>query len=511
MSEPVHLADLLAALSVATDHAMGQEPEKAIRATVLAIGIADHLGIPTTDAGDVYFATLLKHIGCTATAHEESVLFGPDEAGMRAVAERTDDTDLREMLAFFGAVGRGSGLARVGTIARALTSGNKESRRIFRAVCEVGARMAVRLGLGPGVERALGETTERWDGKGGPRGIAGDDLSLVARIAEPATQAVIFHRLGGIDAVDAMARRRAGGMFDPAVAEALRAVAPEVLPRLDEHDPWEAVLAVEPAPARTIDADGIGRLAQAFADMIDLKSVYTLGHSAGVAELAGGAARRLGLDDPGTIHVAALLHDIGRMSVATGVWEKRGALSMRERELVRLHAYHSERILARSPALANVAAIAGMHHERNDGSGYHRAAPASATPPAARLLAVADAFQAMTQERPHRPGRSPSEAAGVVMAEVEASRFDPECARAVLEVAGTPPAHARDPWPAGLSEREVEVLRLMSSGLTNREIAASLVVSPRTAEHHVQHIYAKIGVSTRAAAAMFAMEHGLLR
>ena len=415
------------------------------------------------------------------------------------------------MLAFLGSVGRGAGLARIGAVARTVTSGTRETERIFRAVCEVGARMAARLGLGETVERALAQTTERWDGKGSPRKLAGDDLSLATRIAEPATQAVIFHRLGGVEAMLTMTERRAGSMFDPAVVDALRAVGPAVLTRLGEVDPWEAVLSAEPAPARTIALEGIGRLAEAFADMVDLKSTYTLGHSTGVAELAAGAAARLGIDRAETIRIAALLHDLGRTTVATGTWERRGPLSTHEWEKVRLHAYHSERILLRSEALAPAAKIAGMHHERHDGSGYHRGASPGELPAGARLVAVADAYQAMTQTRPHRPARSPSEAAETVMDDVRAGRFDPECARAVLDVAGTPPTHARDTWPAGLSEREVEVLRLISRGFSNKDVATTLVISPRTAEHHVQHIYGKIGVSTRAAAAMFAMEHGLIR
>ena len=511
MTEPLRLADMLTALSVATDHAMGQAPEKAIRATVLATEIANHLGVSDADVRDVYLATLLKHLGCTATAHEEAARFGPDELAMRAVAERTDEAELREMLAFLGSVGRGAGLARIGAVARTVTTSSRETERIFRAVCEVGAQMAVRLGLGDAVERALAETTERWDGRGAPRKLAGDDLSLATRIAEPATQAVIFHRLGGVEAMLTMAERRAGGMFDPTVVEALRDVGPAVLTRLDEVDPWEAALAAEPEPVRTIAVEDVGRLAEAFADMVDLKSTYTLGHSAGVAELAAGAAARLGIEGVETIRVAALLHDLGRTTVATGTWERRGPLSMHEWERVRLHAYHSERILVRSKALAPSARIAGMHHERHDGSGYHRGASPGELPAGARLLAVADAYQAMTQARPHRPARSPSEAADIVLDEVRAGRFDPECARAVLDVAGTPPTHARDAWPGGLSEREVEVLRLIGRGLTNKAVAATLVISPRTAEHHVQHIYGKIGVSTRAAAAMFAMEHGLIR
>ncbi|HSL09973.1 MAG TPA: HD domain-containing phosphohydrolase [Actinomycetota bacterium] len=511
MTGSSRLADLLAALSVATDHAMGQEPEKSMRAAVLATSVAGELGLSPSETADVYYATLLKHLGCTATTSEEAASFGPDERSMRAVAERTDDADLREAIAFLGVLGRGAGLGRLAIVGRTLATGSGAVRRIHRAVCEVGARMAARLDLGPGVERSLAEVTERWDGKGGPRKLAGEDLSLVTRIAEPATQAVIFRRLGGDEAMMRMLRRREGGMFDPAVARTVRALAPEVLGRLDDEDPWDAVLAAEPDPVRTVTRPGLRGLADAFADMVDLQSTFTLGHSAGVADLAARAAGHAGIGDPELVRIAGLLHDVGRTAVATGVWEKQGPLTRTEWERVRLHAYHTERILGRSSALTEVAAIAAMHHERQDGSGYHRGARAGAVPAEARLLAVADAFHAMTEERPHRPALTVARAAETVLLEVDAGRFDPECARAVLEVAGSPPRRAREPWPAGLSEREVEVLRLVSRGRSNKEIAAELVISVRTAEHHVQHIYGKIGASTRASAAMFAMEHGLLR
>jgi putative nucleotidyltransferase with HDIG domain len=264
-------------------------------------------------------------------------------------------------------------------------------------------------------------------------------------------------------------------------------------------------------PVREIPADRLETVAEAFADMVDLKTPFTLGHSSGVAKLATAAADRLGLTDARAVRVAALLHDLGRTAVGTGVWEKPGALSTTEWEQVRLHPYHSERILARSAALEPLARIAGMHHERQDGSGYHHGASAAEVPVESRVLAVADAYQAMTQPRVHRAAMTPEAAAEVVSAEVSIGRFDPEIARAILEVSGQRPRTARTAWPAGLSDREVEVLRLVAGGLSNRAIAEQLVISQRTAEHHVQHVYDKIGTSTRAAAAMFAMAHGLLR
>lgn len=225
------------------------------------------------------------------------------------------------------------------------------------------------------------------------------------------------------------------------------------------------------------------------------------------------AARSLGVSNPeiDDLRRAALLHDVGRVAVSNSIWDKRGPLATAEWESVRLHPYHTERILARSSALASLVPIAGMHHERQDGGGYHHGASGPEIPAAARILAAADAYQAMTQGRPHRGARSAEEAADTLSAEASAGGLDAECVRAVVEAAGHTEVRVRAAWPAGLSDREVEVLRLIARGLSNRGIAKRLFISPRTAEHHVQHVYAKIGSSTRASAAVFAMEHDLLR
>jgi HD-GYP domain-containing protein (c-di-GMP phosphodiesterase class II) len=302
-------------------------------------------------------------------------------------------------------------------------------------------------------------------------------------------------------------------VVDPDLAAVFERVGTDTLHRLAEADVWTEVLEAEPRPARRIPRTQLDEVAHAFADMVDLIAPFTLGHSAGVARLIEDAAGLLGIPagDADQLRRAALLHDLGRVAISINVWERPRPLTSTQWEQVRLHPYHSERILARSAVLEPLARLAGMHHERQDGSGYHHGASGAEVPPQARLLAVADTYQAMTQDRPYRAALAPPAAAQELEAATRAGRFDPECARAVIQAAGQRPSRARSPWPQALSDREVEVLRLVARGLSNRQIAATLVISPRTAEHHVQHVYAKIGVSTRAAAAMFAMEHGLLR
>jgi HD-GYP domain-containing protein (c-di-GMP phosphodiesterase class II) len=242
----------------------------------------------------------------------------------------------------------------------------------------------------------------------------------------------------------------------------------------------------------------------------DLTSPYLAGHSAGVAELAATAARRCGIDEEraAMIHRAGLVHDLGRVAVHPRIWQKPGPLSADEWEQVRLHPYHTGRILSRSPFLAALARVAAAHHERLDGSGYHRGSAGAGLPAPARVLAAADAYHAMREPRSHRGPLEPERAAAQLAAEANAGRLDPDAVKAVIEAAGQrAPLLER---PAGLSEREADVVKMLARGLQTKQVAQALGISVKTADRHVQNAYRKIGVSTRAAATLVAMEHGLV-
>jgi HD-GYP domain-containing protein (c-di-GMP phosphodiesterase class II) len=203
----------------------------------------------------------------------------------------------------------------------------------------------------------------------------------------------------------------------------------------------------------------------------------------------------------------ALVHDLGRVAVPARIWEKTDPLTVDDWEQVRLHAYHTERVLAQSPFLARLIAIAGHHHERLDGSGYHRGVGASSLDPLARLLAAADAYHAMTEPRPHRAALSPRDAAEILVEEAGAGRLASEAVAAVLGAAGhRSPSIER---PAALTEREIQVVALLARGLQTKQIAHELGISAKTADFHIQNAYRKMGVSTRAGATLFAMQHGL--
>jgi HD-GYP domain-containing protein (c-di-GMP phosphodiesterase class II) len=308
-----------------------------------------------------------------------------------------------------------------------------------------------------------------------------------------------------------VARQRSGTQFDPEVVECFCDGANELLAPVAEATSWDAVIGAQPGLQRSLSDAELDETLEAIADFADMKSPYTMGHSRAVADLAAEAGRRCELpnEEVQSLRRAALVHDLGRLGVSNSIWDKAGPLTAVERERVRLHPYLTERILSASAALARLGQLAAQDHERLDGSGYPRGLRAAALSPAARILAAADAYAAMVEPRPHRPARSASEAARELHSEVRAGRLDGEAVDAVSGAAGHELTR-RTVRPAGLTSREFEILRLLARGLLNKQIAQQLEIKPKTVGNHIQHIYAKIGVSSRAAAGLFATEHGLL-
>jgi HD-GYP domain-containing protein (c-di-GMP phosphodiesterase class II)/DNA-binding CsgD family transcriptional regulator len=261
----------------------------------------------------------------------------------------------------------------------------------------------------------------------------------------------------------------------------------------------------------TVEPDGLDAVLAAFADFADLKSPWIRGHSRRVASLAEEAGRHAGLDDAACdgLRQAGLVHDLGRVVVANGIWDKPGPLTTSEWEQVRLHPHFTERILARCHSLSSLVQPACSDHKRLDGSGYHRSRTAEALSREDRILAAADVFAALTADRPHRPAYGDDDAARTLEAEA-AGHLDADAVACVLAAAGRRAAPPSPGWPADLTDREVEVLRLIARGGSNREVAQQLFIAPKTVGRHVENLYRKIGVSSRAAAALFAMEHRLL-
>jgi HD-GYP domain-containing protein (c-di-GMP phosphodiesterase class II) len=487
--------------------------EHMIRACLIALRLGEHLGLSETERGVVYYSGLLAWVGCHTDAYEQAKWFG-DDMTLKSDAHYAYDMGkmgpaISFMLKHVGGPERTlAGRARVGVAFMG------EGRRALLALAENHYRatdeLAGRLGLGEEIRESLRQSYERWDGKGA-YGMRGEEIAPASRLINLADVVEVFGRAGGVDAAVAVARERRGTQFDPGLVDAFCERASILLSEVDATPSWEAVIAAEPALAELMSDEELDEALEAVGEFAELKSPWTMGHARGVAELSAQAARDLGFPkgDVALLRQAGFVQDLGRLGVPNTVWDKPGPLSQSELERVRLHPHLSERMLAFSPALAPLGALAVLHQERLDGSGYPRGLSGSAISPAGRLLAAADAYHAMTQMRPYRPALRAEEAALELRGEVKAGRLGGDAVDAVLRAAGHRVRRARE-WPAGLTSREVEVLRLVARGLSNKQIADLLVITPKTAGSHVEHIYRKIDAANRAQASLFAMRHGLM-
>lgn len=503
------LAGILAALSLISDLSRSRPAEEAMNATLVAVMLARAKGLSEHDAAAVYYTTLLRSVGCTATSHEYSALYGDDLAA-RGQGDAIDVRNPREVFPFLWRMSSTqANTSHLRAFATVVGKGRQAASDGARADCEVGARMAGRFGLDPTVQQGILGVFERWDGRGGPNGLAGEQISQAARFAAVAYSFVMFAADVGPRAASGRIQRWAGASLDPSIVGALAGDLDSAASLLDVADTWRSVVDAEPGPHPTVTEAQLDEIALAFADGVDLKSPWLHGHSSGVANLAATAAAALGMppDEIGRVRRAGLFHDIGRAGISTQIWDKPGPLTTAQWEQVRLHPYHTDRILNRCPSLAPLAGLASMHHERLDGSGYFRTAPAGMQDRAARVLAAADAYHALTENRPYRPAFPPDEAAR----QLEAQALDGEAVRAVIEAAGGKASRRSSSRPAGISDRELDVLRLLVRGSSEKDIARRLFISAATVHSHVAHIYEKAAVSTRAGLAMFAMENDLVR
>jgi HD-GYP domain-containing protein (c-di-GMP phosphodiesterase class II)/DNA-binding CsgD family transcriptional regulator len=499
---PIGVAGVVAALSVTSDLTRGHPRGEAMRACLLATELARRAGLDRNRRCDVFYTTLLRFAGCAATSHELAAALGGDDIVVRARGDLTDPTRPAEALRFVGGLGHGLDrlriLGRLPGMPKIVTAG-------ARADCEVGAGLCGRLGLPPAVGRAVLDGFERFDGRGAPDGKAGPEIGEAARFAAVGYAAVMFEAVGGAEVATQTVARWAGRALDPAITAIFADTPGELLALSAPDDLWAAVVDTEPEPRRTFLDDAVlDDALQGFGDAADLKAPCFQGHSGGVARLARLAATAVATADPTLVYRAGLLHDLGRVAVPTGVWERPGPLRAEDWELVRLHPYHSGRILAGSPVLAPLATVVSRHHERVDGSGYPAGVRGSDLEAAACLLAAADTLHALGEPRPHRPALDLPAAAR----ELSSLPLDRDAIRAVLDAADAPPPEL-PALPADLTERELEILRRLAAGRTKRQIAAELTISHSTVHTHTVHIYGKCGVNTRAGLAMFAMRHGL--
>jgi HD-GYP domain-containing protein (c-di-GMP phosphodiesterase class II) len=516
-AQPLRLAELVATLALGQDNAFGQPLDSQLRSCLLAMAMCEDAGLGDELRRTAYWVSLLRYVGCTGHAHEISTVFGDDVAilGQTLVMDAGDPADVGRTMVAAATAGRPAD--EHPAIISALQAGAHDwAVHNFRTGCEVGDMLIARLDLGPEVRAAFGFTYERWNGNGYPTHAKGDQIPLAMRLVHLTHDMEAISRRDSPDAAIAAARDRRDRTYDPELADLFVAHGRRWLEQIDALEPWEAVLAAEPEPRRALSGAALDAALTVAADFIDLKSPFRAGHSRRCAKLAVDAARRQGAtdDDVTSVGRAALLHEFGMTSIPNSILDKAGSLTRAEVDRVRVHPMLTEQMLTRSPAFASIIASAAAHHEKADGSGYHKGLHANATDRAGRLLAAVDIYIGLTSDRSDRPAFTDEAAAAELRDLVGRGVLEPAVVEAVLAAAGHQQTRASAPrakGPGGLSRREVEVLRLAARGLTTREIADQLFISPKTADHHVQHVYTKINVSTRAGAALWAMEHGLVR
>ncbi|MGI8731530.1 MAG: HD domain-containing phosphohydrolase [Solirubrobacteraceae bacterium] len=508
-AEEARAAELVATLCLAADLGSGLPLEHGLHGALVAARIAERLGVDAPTARQTYYAALLNHAGCTTDAHVTPEVFGsPLITNLLPVVNGSRREVAAGLLRALPDPG-GSPPARAWQTARRLPRMATEQRPHLSAMCEVAGMLAGGLGLPDATAGMLALASDRWDGHGPLRRARREEIPLAMRIMHVATDSVLQCMLGGPEHAARLARERAGAAFDPEVAACLADDADELLAVEEGASLWVAVLDAEPGPQHLLRGEEIDQALATVGAFADLVSPYLTGHAAAVAALAGDAAQRCGAAvDAVEVRRAGLVADVGRVTVGSEVWQRPGPLSPADWEEVRLHPYHGERVLSRAPRLAGLARLAGAHHERMDGSGYHRGSTGAALPLGARLLAAADVYAAMREPRPYRPSLTPADAVAQIAAEVDAGRLQADVAAAVVEAAGErPPSMSR---PAGLTEREAQVIALAARGLQTKQIARALGISAKTADNHLQSAYRKAGVSSRAAATLFAMQHGLV-
>ena len=415
------------ALSYALDVTEGEPPGHAVRSCMIGMRLAQHLELGVATRSRLFYALLLKDAGCSANSAKMAALFDADDHVVKRTSKRVDWSG--RLPAFLWSVRmvapRGSLGARLERLL-AIKAEGEVTRALMQARCDRGAEIALMLGLEVDTAEAIRALDEHWDGGGQPRGLRGEEIPLLGRILCLAQTVEIFHAAGGLRAACAVARRRRGRWFDPALVDALEALRGDAafwasLPNGDAST-WEP-------EDRLLTADNarLDRIADAFAGIVDAKSPWTYRHSDRACVIVMSLATELGADAATLrdLRRGALLHDVGKLAISNRILDKPTRLTEAEFALVREHPVVTERILERVPGCEHLAPVASSHHERLDGSGYPRGLPASQLTMPMRLLAVADVYEALTSPRPYRPARSSDDALAIMRTDVPA-RLDGE-------------------------------------------------------------------------------------
>jgi HD-GYP domain-containing protein (c-di-GMP phosphodiesterase class II) len=436
----VRLSEVLAGLSYALDLTEGQREGHAARSCLIGMRLAKAIGLSRTDRSALFYALLMKDLGCSSNAARFAALFAADERGLKHAIKTIDWSRTIEA---FGFVTRNVApgafwLTRVWQTMAVLARGPGAARDVVRTRCERGADIARMLGFADDTVQAIRGLDEHWDGGGYPYSMKGDEIPLLARILGLAQTVEVFHSSFGIQTGYEIAVARRGTWFDPELVDALVSIrhdrdfwtglaSRDPLPRIQKVEPEDRVILAGP--------EQIDRVAEAFAKVIDAKSPWTFKHSNGVADVAVAMGARLGMRESELVELrrAALLHDLGKLGVSSLILDKPGALSAEELVAMRRHPGYTRDILSRVGCFASLVDVAASHHERLDGSGYHRRLKRDRLPMAARVLCVADICDALRASRPYREGLPPERVIEIVGREA-GTALDADCVDAMRHV-----------------------------------------------------------------------------
>ena len=513
-AHPVRRNEVIGVLSLAVDFAIGQPIGYGLRSAVAGMQVARAMGWSGELAAEAYYQGLLQACGCNAETDVLNALFG-DEILLRQDVVRIDRSDPAQMLALVlthvGSGRAGPAPQAFGDAAYRAIMG--AANTVFASHCEAASKLAARLGLSDGVQRNLLQVHERWDGAGTPDGLAGEAIAPAVRLVTVVHHAIRLSGFMPLENVASTIAARSGGAYDPVVVEAVTAQLASINADMTEDEAWASATGAHLATDdRVLDETDLDAAFEVLADFIDLKSPAIVGHSRAVSALLDAAAgvANFSPQDRALARRAGLVHDFGYAAIP-GTQRLARDVSPEGSEQTRLHPYFAERLMCRAPGLAPIGVIISQHHERLDGSGFHRGSRGSDLSVLGRMLAVAEAYQNFVEGRPGREAMTPKQAALQLREEARRGCLDGDAVNAVLEAAGQSGRIKKVPFAQGLTAREIEVLQAVARGGTTKEIGRDLGLSPKTVDNHIQSIYAKLGVKTRGGATLFALEHGLMQ
>ncbi|HST12823.1 MAG TPA: HD domain-containing phosphohydrolase [Terriglobales bacterium] len=444
--ETIRLSDVVSALSAALDLTEGQPMGHAVRSCILGMRIAELMQLPAADCSDLYYALLMKDAGCSSNSARMHQILGSDDLRAKREVKFEDWTkpSLSGLQYLLRNVLPGASLAR--RLVKSVQLGfeqNRNNAEVIGARCERGAEIARKIGLSQASAEAIRGLDEHWSGRGYPEHRKGAEISILSRIMNVSQTLEVFASTRSVAEAVQVVAERGGTWFDPEIVQVVRTLErdTELWKRVQAPDAREYVVQMEPGIAVKASPDRIDNICRAFAEVIDAKSPYTFTHSMGVAEAAVEMSEGLGLkpDVVNMVRRAALLHDVGKLGVSNAILEKPGKLTSEEWQSMKMHPVYTQQILEKIPGFSQLASVAGAHHERLDGTGYPQGLAASQLPLEARIICVADVYQALSERRPYREGLPPKTVFAMLDEDSE-KRLDPECLEALKERCPAEPA-----------------------------------------------------------------------